>query len=169
VGSLISCYYLAIDKLFRVYVIPLFGAYLADAHWGRYKTICVSIAVALLGHILIIITAIPGIINKPDACLGIFIVGRIIMGLGTGGFKANISPLVAEQYKKTKLFIRTTKSGERVIVDPIMTIARLYMVSRSSVDTARFYMHFPVFLSFHQRRCVSRANLDGVRRESEVK
>jgi POT family proton-dependent oligopeptide transporter len=146
----------------------LFGAYLADTHWGRYKTICVSIAVALLGHVLIIIAAIPGIINKPDACLSVFIVGRIIMGLGTGGFKANVSPLVAEQYTKTKLFISTTKSGERVIVDPIMTIARVYMVSRSSVDTARFCTDFPVFLSFHQHWCVSWANLDGIRRESEV-
>ena len=49
------------------------------------------------------------------------------MGLGTGGFKSNISPLVAEQYRKTKLFIRQTKSGERVIVDPIMTTSRIYM------------------------------------------
>lgn len=52
----------------------------------------------------------------------------LIMGLGTGGFKANISPLVAEQYKKTKLFVTTTKSGERVIVDPAITTASIYMV-----------------------------------------
>lgn len=51
------------------------------------------------------------------------------MGLGTGGFKSNISPLVAEQYKKTKLFINTTRSGERVIVDPTLTTSRIYMVS----------------------------------------
>ncbi len=50
------------------------------------------------------------------------------MGLGTGGFKANISPLVAEQYKKTKLFVTTRKSGERVIVDPTLTTSRIYMV-----------------------------------------
>jgi len=42
-------------------------------------------------------------------------------------FKANISPLVAEQYKRTKLFISTTKSGERVIVDPTLTVSRVYM------------------------------------------
>jgi POT family proton-dependent oligopeptide transporter len=43
-------------------------------------------------------------------------------------FKANISPLVAEQYKRTKLFVITTKSGERVIVDPSLTTLRVYMV-----------------------------------------
>ena len=51
------------------------------------------------------------------------------MGMGTGGFKANISPLVAEQYKRTKLFIRTEGSGERVVVDPALTTSRIYMVS----------------------------------------
>ena len=49
------------------------------------------------------------------------------MGVGTGGFKSNVSPLVAEQYKRTKLFIGHTKSGERVVVDPIMTASRIYM------------------------------------------
>lgn len=48
--------------------------------------------------------------------------------LGTGLFKSNISPLVAEQYKRTRLFVITTKSGERVIVDPALTISRVYMV-----------------------------------------
>ncbi|KAL1740992.1 proton-dependent oligopeptide transporter family [Schizophyllum fasciatum] len=49
------------------------------------------------------------------------------MGLGTGLFKANISPLVAEQYKKTKLFIRVNQDGSRVIVDPAFTVSRVYM------------------------------------------
>ncbi|KAF9235366.1 proton-dependent oligopeptide transporter family, partial [Melanogaster broomeanus] len=44
-----------------------------------------------------------------------------------GGFKSNISPLVAEQYQITKPFISVTKSGERVIVDPTMTTSRIYM------------------------------------------
>ncbi|KAJ3515063.1 hypothetical protein NMY22_g14547 [Coprinellus aureogranulatus] len=59
--------------------------------------------------------------------MGVFVVGLIITGWGTGLFKANISPLVAEQYRRTKLFIKTTSSGERVIVDPGMTVSRLYM------------------------------------------
>lgn len=43
-------------------------------------------------------------------------------------FKSNISPLVAEQYKRKKLFIGT-RNGERVIVDPVITVSRVYMVS----------------------------------------
>jgi POT family proton-dependent oligopeptide transporter len=111
---------------FWCYITPLYGAYLADAHWGRYKTICVAVLVALVGHVILIVSAVPGVIEKKGA-IGAFIVGLIVTGFGTGLFKANISPLVAEQYKRTKLFVKTTSSGERVIVDPALTVSRVYM------------------------------------------
>lgn len=103
---------------------PLLGAYMADAHWGRFKTISRSLGVVLIGHIILIISAVPGVIEKESA-MGAFVVAVIIIGLGTGGFKANISPLVAEQYTRTKLFVITTKSGERVIADPALTCVPL--------------------------------------------
>ncbi|KAJ8082342.1 hypothetical protein PM082_008197 [Marasmius tenuissimus] len=111
---------------FWCYVTPLFGAYIADTYLGRYNTVCWAILVTLIGHILLIIAAVPGVIEVKGA-VGCFMVALIVMGFGTGMFKSNISPLIAEQYKRTKLFIRTEKSGERVIVDPAMTIARVYM------------------------------------------
>ena len=111
----------------RVYVIPLFGAYIADTRWGRYKTVCGCVAIALLGHTLLIVSAVPGVIDHPHGALACFVIAVIVMGIGTGGFKANVSPLVAEQYKKSKLFIGHTSTGERVIVDPIMTTSRIYM------------------------------------------
>ncbi|KAI0696611.1 oligopeptide transporter [Cytidiella melzeri] len=112
---------------FWVYVIPLFGAYVADTRWGRFKTICVSVALALVGHVLLIISAVPPVIVHPHGALACFVIAILVMGLGTGGFKSNISPLVAEQYRRTKLFVRTEKSGERVICDPSLTASRIYM------------------------------------------
>lgn len=114
---------------FWVYVTPLFGAYIADKYWGRYKTICVAVAVALFGHILLVISAVPSVLSNSNGALACFIIAVLIMGAGTGAFKSNISPLVAEQYRKSKMFIRTTKTGERVIVDPTLTASRVYMVS----------------------------------------
>jgi len=35
--------------------------------------------------------------------------------------------LIAEQYRRRKQFVVTTKDGERVIVDPALTISRVYM------------------------------------------
>jgi POT family proton-dependent oligopeptide transporter len=114
---------------FWCYIIPLFGAYIADTRWGRYKTICVSVGIAMIGHVLLVISALPSTIKHPDGALGCFVIAIIIMGIGTGGFKANISPLVAEQYKRTKMFVVTNKSGQRVIVDPAATTTRIYMWS----------------------------------------
>lgn len=111
---------------FWSYVTPLMGAYVADEHLGRFKTIMYSIACALVGHILLVISAIPPVIGKGSSAMGAFAVGLVIMGLGTGGFKSNISPLIAEQYKEPLPFIKVLKTGERVVVDPATTVSRIY-------------------------------------------
>ncbi|KAH8649673.1 Ptr2 peptide transporter [Tricladium varicosporioides] len=111
---------------FWVYLLPLFGAYMADAHWGRYKTICIALVIAILGHIILVISATPKVVVHPNASLGTFLVGLIIMGVGTGAFKPNISPLIVEQLQHTKMIVRDLPSGERVIIDPAVTQGRVY-------------------------------------------
>ncbi|TVY87021.1 Peptide transporter [Lachnellula willkommii] len=111
---------------FWVYVIPLFGAYVADVHWGRFKTICIALAVAILGHIILVISAIPDIITHPKASLPTFIIGLVLVGLGTGSFKPNISPLIVEQVSNRRMSIKVLPSRERVIVDPTATQSRVY-------------------------------------------
>ena len=77
-----------------------------------------------------IISAIPQVIvNKPGA-LACFIISIIIMGIGAGGFKSNVLTLIAEQ-RDSRTYIRTEANGERVIVDPGLTVQRIYMVSQS--------------------------------------
>jgi POT family proton-dependent oligopeptide transporter len=53
----------------------------------------------------------------------------ILFGSGVGFFKCCISPLVAEQYEAShpRAYLRTEPNGERVIVDPGITISRIYM------------------------------------------
>ncbi|RFU35192.1 hypothetical protein B7463_g1095, partial [Scytalidium lignicola] len=111
---------------FWVFLMPLAGAYVADAHLGRYRTICLAIAIALFGHILLVIAAIPPVITKPHSSLGTFIVGLIIMGVGTGSFKPNISPLIVEQIPLSRMVVSTLPSGQRVIIDPSITASRIY-------------------------------------------
>lgn len=106
---------------------PLVGGYLADQYWGRYRTIMVAIACALVGHIILIVSALPPVIKNPDGAIAAFSVGLVIMGMGTGGFKPNISPLIAEQYQETKMYVKTLPSGERVIIDPTATVSRVMM------------------------------------------
>ena len=95
-------------------------------YFGRYKTICISLAIAIFGHIILVISAVPPVITKPHNSLAAFIIGVIIMGVGTGGFKPNISPLIVEQLELSKMIVRTTEKGERVIVDPAITQSRVY-------------------------------------------
>ncbi len=76
--------------------MPLFGAYIADTYLGRFNTVCWAVLVAMVGHVLLVASAAPSIIAKPNAAIGLFAVA-IIMGVGTGMFKANISPMIAEQ------------------------------------------------------------------------
>jgi POT family proton-dependent oligopeptide transporter len=100
---------------------------LADEYFGRYLTIQYANIIAIIGHILLIFSAIPQVITKPDTSIAIFSVGLIIMGIGTGGFKSNISPLIAEQYKDQKAYVRVRKNGNKEIVDPATTTARIYI------------------------------------------
>jgi POT family proton-dependent oligopeptide transporter len=89
----------------------------------------VAIGLATIGHILIIIAAIPNVLVNETGALGSFIIGLLLFGSGVGLFKACISPLVAEQYEAShpRGYIRVEPSGERVIVDPGITISRVYM------------------------------------------
>lgn len=118
---------LATVNQFWSYFTPLFGAYLADQYWGRYLTIQYANIVSIIGHIILIFSAIPQVIVKPNAAMGIFAVGLVVMGIGTGGFKSNISPLIAEQYKDQKAYVRVSKKGKKEIVDPAFTTARIYI------------------------------------------
>ncbi|KAF2007540.1 PTR2-domain-containing protein, partial [Amniculicola lignicola CBS 123094] len=111
---------------FWIYVMPLLGAYVADTYLGRFRAVCHAIIVAVIGHIILTISAVPVMLTKPQAALGIWIIGIIIMGVGTGFFKPSISPLIAEQMSHETMYIMTTKKGERVIVDPAVTSTRAY-------------------------------------------
>ena len=62
--------------------MPLLGAYLADTYWGRFKTIQISCFVSILGHIILVISAIPPVIVHPNGAIACFSIGIVIMGLG---------------------------------------------------------------------------------------
>jgi len=100
---------------------------MADEYWGRYNTIMVAIGVAIVGHVILIVSAIPQVITNPHGSIVCFSIGLVIMGIGVGGFKSNISPLIAEQYKQVSLEVKTLPTGERVIMDPTLTVSRIYM------------------------------------------
>ncbi|CAO1636485.1 unnamed protein product [Parajaminaea phylloscopi] len=112
---------------FWSYVMPIFGAIVADSWLGRYKAICWFTLIKILAQVLMTASASPaGIAN--GAAYPCLVVGFVLLGIGTGGIKSNISPLIADQMTNRKAWIKTLPSGERVIVDPNATMQRLYNI-----------------------------------------
>ena len=112
---------------FWCYVTPLLGAVCADQWLGKYNTIVLFSSFYAVGLLILFVTSLPASIEAGYA-LGGLVVSMIIIGLGTGGIKSNVSPLIAEQYQETRQKIKILPSGEKVIVDPSLTIQRIYMV-----------------------------------------
>ncbi|KAF5706617.1 proton-dependent oligopeptide transporter POT family [Fusarium globosum] len=115
---------------FWQYFMPLLGAYIADQYWGRYKTISWALAIDIIGHIILIMSAIPPVISNQGGALGAMIIAIIVIGFGTGGFKPNVNPLIVEQLGEQYMHVKTLKSGERVIVDPAVTIERMVFAEK---------------------------------------
>jgi len=97
-----------------VWMTPIVGAYIADAHLGRYRTFMVASVIYLLGMILLTMAvSLPSL--KPAQCgvgtadlncehkassvqLGVFFLALYILAVGTGGTKPNISTIGADQF-----------------------------------------------------------------------
>ncbi|KAF5369715.1 hypothetical protein D9615_010150 [Tricholomella constricta] len=111
---------------FWVYVTPWVGGIIADTLWGRYKTIMVFSIVCLLGHVILVASSTPAALENSNTALGLLVLSIVVMGLGAGAIKANVSPMIAEQYRG-KLRKETLKSGEVVIKSPAVTIQSMYL------------------------------------------
>ncbi|KAK4052077.1 hypothetical protein OIV83_002371 [Microbotryomycetes sp. JL201] len=112
---------------FWIYVTPFLGAYIADTYWGRYKTIAVALIVAILAHVIFVVSALPSVLETPNKAVIAFAIAIVINGLGAGAFKSNISPLIADQYEHQKLEVKTKKDGSKVLIDPALTISKVFM------------------------------------------
>jgi dipeptide/tripeptide permease len=112
---------------FWCYVTPIFGAIIADQYLGKYTTIKYFSLVYMTGIFVLFVTSLPISIENGGAFPGL-IAGMVIIGLGTGGIKSNVSPLIAEQIRGTEPFVKVLKNGKKVIVDPEVTVQRVYMI-----------------------------------------
>lgn len=107
------------------YCTPLLGAVIADQYLGKYATIKWFSVVYMIGIALLCVTSLPWSIEYGAAGPGLS-VAMVIIGLGTGGIKSNVAPLIAEQVRSTQPFVKTLRNGKRVIVDPEVTMQRVF-------------------------------------------
>jgi len=112
---------------FFAYIMPLVGAYIADARMGRFWTLHLAIAISTCAHAILVASAAPSVITSNKSSFAAFIIGLLCLCVGTGFFKANVSPLLAEQNPDPRMRVETLPSGERVIIDPAITNTRVFL------------------------------------------
>ena len=80
---------------FAVYITPLLGAFISDYIFGKYKTIIRLSIVYCAGHAGLALMGIQG-----EAAIW-FIVGLVLISLGSGGIKPCVSAHVGDQFGKS--------------------------------------------------------------------
>ncbi|KAK9423239.1 putative Oligopeptide transporter [Seiridium unicorne] len=110
---------------FWCYLTPIIGAVVADSWLGRFKTIFGGAVISTVGIAVLFVTSLPSLLNRGAGLPGL-ILALIVIGLGSGGIKSNVGPLIADQYSGRRCRVVTLKTGERVIVDPDVTIQSIF-------------------------------------------
>jgi POT family proton-dependent oligopeptide transporter len=76
------------------YFFPLIGGILADAYWGKYKTILSLSLFYCLGHGCL---ALMGLVGDTKAWL---MAGLVLIAIGSGGIKPCVSAHVGDQFNR---------------------------------------------------------------------
>ena len=107
-------------------MLVLMSSNYQDQYLGKFKTIIASTPIYIAGMVILVATSAPAAL-RANAGMGDLITAMITIGLGTGGLKACIAPMCGEQILGSDTHIKVKKSGERVVVDPKLTSARIFM------------------------------------------
>ncbi|CCE41872.1 uncharacterized protein CPAR2_804220 [Candida parapsilosis] len=124
---------------FLAYVVPLFGGYLADTTWGRWKTIQWGVLFGGISHVLFIVAAAPSVIANGKAGLAICILAIFTLATGSGFIKPNLLPLMLDQYPESGNRVKVLKSGEKVLIDREKTLESITLVFYWSINIGAFF------------------------------
>lgn len=134
---------------FLVCVVPLFGGYLADTTWGRWKTIQWGVVFGGISHVLFIIAAAPSVIANGKAGLALCILAIFTLAIGSGFISPNLLPLLLDQYPESGNRVKVLKSGEKVLVDREKTLDSVTMIFYWAINIGAF---FQLATSYCERR-----------------
>ncbi|KAI0130681.1 PTR2-domain-containing protein [Daldinia grandis] len=123
---------------FLAYVIPIFGAWVADVKIGRYKAIIWGVLVGGVAHIIMVGGAAPALLQAGKG-VAPFLVSFLLLAIGAGIFKPNVAPTVIDQYSYQKEYTKVLKTGEKVLVDPETTISHIMLIFYAFVNVGAFF------------------------------
>ncbi|KAI1388541.1 PTR2-domain-containing protein [Hypoxylon trugodes] len=123
---------------FLAYVIPIFGAWIADTKIGRYRAIVYGVLVGAVAHVIMIGGAAPAVLQAGKGAVP-FLISFFLLAIGAGIFKPNVAPTVIDQYKYQREYTKVLKSGEKVLVDPETTVSHIMLIFYAFVNVGAFF------------------------------
>ncbi|MEZ5980066.1 MAG: MFS transporter [Planctomycetota bacterium] len=94
------------------YFTPFLGAFIADALWGKYKTILYVSLLYCLGHASLALMDSPsGFLQATFDPKVYFLIGLVLIALGAGGIKPCVSANVGDQFGRSNKHLITKVFG----------------------------------------------------------
>ncbi|KAI0159971.1 PTR2-domain-containing protein [Hypoxylon sp. FL1284] len=122
---------------FLAYVVPIFGAWIADTRIGRYQAIVWGVLIGGLAHVIMIAGAAPKLLQAGRG-VAPFLISFVLLSIGAGIFKPNVAPTIIDQYQHQRQYTKVLKSGEKVLVDPETTVSHIMLIFYAFVNAGAF-------------------------------
>ena len=92
----------------------------------------------MLEQVIMIGGAAPAILAVGNG-VAPFMISFLLLALGAGIFKPNIAPTLLDQYTHQKPYTKMLTSGEKVIIDPEVTIQRVLLIFYAFINIGAFF------------------------------
>jgi dipeptide/tripeptide permease len=102
---------------FLAYIVPIFGAWVADTKIGRYKTILIGVLIGGVAHVIMVGGAAPALLQAgKGAAPFIFSLFLLAIGAGSKRFAKLLPPLLVFVGSK---YCLTGSECSRAIIKPL--------------------------------------------------
>lgn len=91
-----------------------------------------------LSHVIMIGGAAPAVLQAGNGTAP-FMISLILLAVGAGIFKPNVSPTLLDQFKHQQPYTKILTSNERVVVDPEVTVQRIMLVFYGFINIGAFF------------------------------
>lgn len=130
---------------FLAYIVPIFGAWIADTKIGRYRAIFLGVMICAISHVIMVGGAAPALLQAGKG-VAPFLISLFLLAIGAGIFKPNVAPTIIDQYTHQREYTKVLESGEKVLVDPETTINYIMLVFYAFINVGAFFSIATVYI-----------------------
>ncbi|OUM55533.1 hypothetical protein BVG19_g5080 [[Candida] boidinii] len=123
---------------FLAYTTPLLGGYLADTKMDKFKAVMIGAWIGAISHVILVIAAIPSVLDKGHAALAPTVIAIVLLAVGTGFIKPNLLPLLLDQYPYKTNVLKRVEDGSYVYVNRDSSLERVTLIFYWSINVGAF-------------------------------